>query len=84
MEKLRRLGAEFRRHSKKESISEAKMHMEKPRHVEVTGDRAYVVASVTLVYKVKGKPKELPSIFTASLRKGAGGWRITGWAWADL
>ena len=60
------------------------MHMEKPRHVEVTGDRDYVVASVTPVYKVKGKPKELPSIFTASLHKEAGGWRITGWAWADL
>lgn len=70
--------------AKKENITEAKIAELNPRHVDVTGDRAYVVASVTLVYKVKGTPKELPSIFTASLHKEAGGWRITGWAWADL
>jgi ketosteroid isomerase-like protein len=56
----------------------------KPRHVDVTGDRAYVVAPVRLDYKVKAKPKKLPSLFTAAVHKEAGGWRITGWAWTDL
>lgn len=69
---------------KKEGIAETRIVMEKPRHVDVTGDRAYVVAPVALIHKVKGEPKELPGMFTVSLHKEAGGWHITGWAWADL
>ena len=70
--------------AKKESITDAKIILSKPRHVDVTDSNAYVVAAVTLTYKLKGKPKKLPGIFTASLHKEADGWRITGWAWADL
>jgi len=55
----------------------------KPRHVDVTADRAYVVVPVNLSFEQKGKPfKEAGSIFTLVLRKGSVGWRITGWAWA--
>jgi ketosteroid isomerase-like protein len=69
---------------KEEGITDAKIRLGKPRHVEVTDDRAYVVVAVTLDYKHQGKSKKLPSMFTASLHKETGGWRITGWAWADL
>ena len=70
--------------SKKEGISDARIVLDKLRHVDVTDDLAYIVVTVTLIYKVKGHSKTLPSMFTASLRKEASGWRITGWAWADL
>ena len=53
------------------------------KHVDVSGDRAYVVVPADYSYKVKGKPeKETASTFTVALQKGASGWRITGWAWS--
>lgn len=70
--------------AKKEGITDARILPGKPRHVDITGNRAYVVVPVTLVFKHLGNPKKLPSMFTASLHKEAGSWRITGWAWADL
>ena len=70
--------------AKSELITDAKIVLGKPRHVDVTDDRAYIVVPVTLVLKHKGKPGKLPSLFTAALRKNADGWRITAWAWADL
>ena len=74
----------FRVIAKEEGITDARILLGKPRHVDVTGDHAYVVVPVTLVTKHFGKSKKLPSIFTASLHKEPQGWRITGWAWADL
>jgi hypothetical protein len=70
--------------SKQEGITEARIILGKPRHVDVTNDRAYVVVPVRLEYRIKGTPKKLPSMFTAAIRKEASGWRITGWAWTDL
>ena len=56
----------------------------KPQHVDVTGDRAYVVVPANYHYKVHGKPfAEDGSILTVALRKLPEGWRITGWAWAE-
>ena len=70
--------------TKQAGITEARIILGKPRHVDVTNDRAYIVVPVRLDYRLKGKLKKLPSMFTAALHKEAGGWRITGWAWADL
>ena len=51
----------------------------RPRHVDVAGDRAYVVIPSNYAFKQKGKPvKETGSMFTFALQKGAAGWRITG------
>jgi hypothetical protein len=55
----------------------------KSRHVNVTGDRAYVVVPASLAFKLKGKPvKEGASTWTLALQRTAAAWRITGWAWA--
>jgi hypothetical protein len=68
---------------KKEGITDGKVILGTPRHVDVTGDRAYVVIPSTFKFKEKGKPtEELGSMFTFALQKGATGWRITGWSWA--
>ncbi len=70
--------------AKEEGITEARILPGEARHVDVMGNWAYVVLPVTLVFKHLGKPNKLPSMFTASLHKEPDGWRITGWAWADL
>src|SRR5439155_2405612 len=55
----------------------------KPSHIDVVGDRAYVVGPANYAYKEKGKSvKEVGSVFTIALQKSTSDWRIIGWAWA--
>ena len=73
---------DFDADAKKNGITDGKVTLGKPRHVDVTGDRAYVVVPASYAYKLKGKPmKETGSLLTIALQKGANGWRMTGWAW---
>jgi hypothetical protein len=68
---------------KKEGITDGAVILATPTHIDVTGDRAYVVIPSNFKFKQKGKPvEEAGSIFTFALQKGATGWRITGWSWA--
>jgi hypothetical protein len=54
-----------------------------PKHVEIVGDRAYVVVPASYIYKQKGKMvKETGSILTITLQRAANGWRMTAWTWA--
>ena len=69
--------------AKAENITDGFVTLGTPWHVDVTGDRAYVVVPVGYTYKQNGKPvAESGSVFTVALKKAAAGWRITGWAWA--
>ncbi len=53
-----------------------------PRHVDVTGDRAYVVFPASMKFNVHGKQvTQSGSTFTVALQKLAEGWRMTSWAW---
>jgi ketosteroid isomerase-like protein len=53
-----------------------------PRHVDVTGDRAYVVIPASMKFNVHGKQvTQFGSTFTVALQKLAEGWRMTAWAW---
>jgi ketosteroid isomerase-like protein len=70
--------------AKNEGIADARIILGKPRHVDVSDDDAYIVVPVTLVSTQKGRQKKPPGMFTATLHKEAGIWRISGWAWADL
>ena len=64
-------------------ITEPVVTLGKTMHVDVTGNVAYVVMMANYTFKKNGKPvKETNSILTISLAKGAGGWKMTGWAWA--
>ena len=57
--------------------------LEEPRHVDVSGDRGYVVVSATMTFKVHGKQvTQTGSTLTVALQKLPAGWRITAWAWA--
>ena len=63
-------------------MTDGKVALGKPRHVDIAGDRAYVVVPTTYAYKLNGKPmKETGSMLTIALQKGASGWLMTGWAW---
>jgi ketosteroid isomerase-like protein len=53
-----------------------------PRHVDVTGDYAYVVVPTTFDYNRQGKlVSQTGASFTVALRKVDGNWRLTAWAW---
>jgi len=70
--------------TKKQGITNGIVTLGTPRHVDVTGDRAYVVVPTIFTFKQHGKPvTESGATFTLALQKLASGWRITGWAWAD-
>lgn len=69
--------------AKKNGITDGTVTLKTPKHVDITGDRAYVVVPANYVYKAKGKTiKENGALFTLVLQKARAGWRITGWAWA--
>jgi ketosteroid isomerase-like protein len=73
---------DFATDSKKNGITDPIVTLGKPRHVDITGDRAYVVVPATYTYKQHGKRvTESGSILTVALQKVADGWRMTGWAW---
>lgn len=69
--------------AKANGITDGFVTMGTPWHVDVTGDRAYVVVPVKYAYKQHGKPViESSSVFTVVLKNLAAGWRITGWTWS--
>jgi ketosteroid isomerase-like protein len=75
--------SDFDAYLKKSKVTDMAGAALRPRHVDVTVDRAYVVIPMNLTFKQDGKDiKESGSLLTLALLKGASGWRITGWAWA--
>jgi hypothetical protein len=73
---------DFEADAKKNGITDGVVTLGSPRHVDIMGDRAYVVVPANYAFKQKGKPaKETGSMLTVALQKGAAGWRMTGWAW---
>jgi ketosteroid isomerase-like protein len=75
--------AELEAYNKSLGLTEPVVTLKKPRRVDITGDRAYVVAPTDFHYKENGKPgAEIGALFTVALKKEQAGWRITGWAWS--
>jgi ketosteroid isomerase-like protein len=71
-------------YNKKNGITNGVVTLGKVRHIEVTDDRAYVVATASFTYKQNGKKAaETGSSWAAALQKTAAGWRITGSGWAQ-
>ncbi|MEO7539955.1 MAG: VOC family protein [Pyrinomonadaceae bacterium] len=69
--------------AQKNSITDGLVTLGKPRHIDVSGYRAYVVIPSNYTFKKQGKPiKEVGSAFTFALRKAVSGWLITGWSWS--
>ena len=55
--------------------------VEPPRHVDVTGDYAYIVLTATYSENRQGKQVTVPGLYTVVLRKVGPEWRLTAWAW---
>jgi ketosteroid isomerase-like protein len=73
---------DFAADAKKNGITDGVVTLGKARHVDVTGDRAYVVVPANYTYKQKGKAmKETGSTLTLALQKEAAGWRVVAWTW---
>lgn len=69
--------------AKKNGITDGVVTLGKPRHLNINGDRAYVVIPSNYIFKKKGKRvAEIGSMFTFALKKETAGWRITGWSWS--
>ncbi len=74
--------ADYDADAKKNGISDGNVTIGEPRHVDVIGDRAYVVVLANYTYSEKGKTmKETGSTWTFTLQKVEADWRVTGWAW---
>jgi ketosteroid isomerase-like protein len=75
---------DYQADTRKNGITDGKVTLGIPRHVDVTGDRAYAVFPASFTYKQKGKlVQEIGSRFTLVLVKEQDGWHITAWAWAQ-
>jgi hypothetical protein len=74
---------DFDADAKKNGITDGIVTLGKPKYIDISGDRAYVVIPSNYAFKQKGKPvRETGSMFTFALQKTNAGWRITGWSWA--
>lgn len=74
---------DFDADAKKNGITDGIVTLSKPRHIDITADRAYVVVPADYSFKKNGKAmKETGSMFTFALKNGTDGWRIVGWAWS--
>ncbi len=70
--------------AKKNGVTDGAVTLSAPKHVEITGDRAYVVVPASFAYKGNGKPmSQSGATWTLVLQKGTAGWRITAWTWAS-
>ena len=74
---------DFEANATKNGITDSVVTLQKPKHVDVVGDRAYVVVPANYDYKVKGKKtSQKGSIMAVAFQRTPAGWRITGWSWA--
>lgn len=73
--------ANFNAFTKTSEMTDMSARLGKIRHLEITGDRAYVVAPVAFAYKLKAKPTKETGEWTVALQKGASGWRINAWTY---
>jgi len=75
--------ADYDEWAKKSMVTDGSVMLGSPRHVDVVGERAYVVVPADYMFKQNGKPdKETAATITLVLKRGAGGWRIYAWTWA--
>ena len=55
-----------------------------PRHVDVTGDYAYVVVPATMTFQLRGQPADTDwlAVYGRASEDQESDWRLTAWAWA--
>jgi ketosteroid isomerase-like protein len=71
---MARMGSEY-------GMSDPSVTLDEPRHVMVSGPRAYVVVPIDVRWLQDGAPAQRAGSMTLALREGANGWRISACAW---
>lgn len=74
-------GAAYGAYNSANGVAHPKTTLLRFSHVNVEGDRAYAVASVTYSYTEGGKSRKENGIETYALEKQPDGWRIASFAW---
>ena len=75
--------ADYDADAKKNGITPGSVTLGKPRHIDVAGDRAYVVVPTTYEFTQRGKAvKQTGATLSVALQKLPAGWRIVAWSWA--
>ena len=69
--------------AKASAITVPKVTVGQAKHLDVDAGYAYLVAPTTYTYSKDGKPVTESGMVAMTLHKTAGGWKISGWAWAD-
>ena len=67
----------------KAQVTAPSVALGKARHLDIDSGYAYLVTPTTQTFTKGGKQVTDKGLVTMSLKKGASGWQITGWAWAD-
>lgn len=76
--------SDFDAFGKANEITAGVVTLGKPRHIDITGEHAYVVVPASYTFTMKGKPmKQSGSIITVALQKASSGWHMSAWAWSD-
>jgi hypothetical protein len=76
-------GKDYDADAKKNSVTDPSVWLGAAKHLDITGERAYVVLPASYSYKQNGKPvKEAGATLTIALQKSGNNWRITAWAWS--
>jgi ketosteroid isomerase-like protein len=79
-----RWGSDFLAHAGLKQISSGVVTLGEPRHVELAGDRAYVVVPADYDYQQAGDSvSKRDCTLTVSLVLTPDGWRISGWTWTS-
>jgi hypothetical protein len=63
-------------------MSDWSVTLGEPRHLLVADRHAYLVVPIEVRWLEAGTPSERAGSITTVLREGAGGWRISTWAWS--
>ena len=75
---------DFNAFSKMNEITNPMVSLVKPRHIDITADRAYVVVPASFTCDMKGGADEAERFdLDGYPAEGGSGWRITGSAWSD-
>jgi len=75
--------ADYDKHAQATGVSDGTVKYGEPTRAEVEGDAAYVIVPTVYDYKEHGQPTTEEGQMTFVLRGGAGGWKISGWSWAN-
>src|SRR5262249_40406808 len=76
-------GKDYDADAKKNGVTDPSVWFGAAKHLEITGDRAYVVLPASYSYKHKTKPlKKAGGTLTISLQNTGNNWRITAWTWS--